>query len=65
MAASLCRGDPAPAHLLESTNWFPSASLKIAVVPQGSCFGSTANATPLDFIVLAVANTSSVQNVTA
>jgi hypothetical protein len=30
----------------ESTNWFPSASLKIAAVPQCSVFGGIANSTP-------------------
>ncbi len=35
-------------HLVldESTNWFPSASLKIAAVPQCSVFGGIANSTP-------------------
>jgi len=63
-AAVPTRADMAHSYLLESTNWFPSASLKIDDVPHGSFFGSTANSTPLDFSVLAVANTSSVQNVT-
>jgi hypothetical protein len=27
----------------DNTNWFPSASLKIAAVPQGSVFGGIAN----------------------
>ena len=49
-------------YLLESTNWFPSASLKMDDVPHASFFGSCANSTPLDFSVFAVANTSSVQN---
>ena len=35
-------------HLVldESTNWFPSASLKIAAVPQCSVFGGIGNSTP-------------------
>lgn len=35
-------------HLVldESTNWFPSASLKIAAVPQCSVFGGLENSTP-------------------
>ena len=35
-------------HLVldESTNWFPSASLKMAAVPQCSVFGGIANSTP-------------------
>ncbi len=37
-----------PSHFVldESTNWFPSASLKIAAVPQCSDFGGIANSTP-------------------
>ena len=37
-----------PAHLVfeDSTNWFPSASLKIAAVPQCSVLGGIANSTP-------------------
>jgi hypothetical protein len=38
--------------------------LKIDDVPHDSFFGSATNSTPFDFIVFAVANTSSVQNVT-
>jgi hypothetical protein len=49
-------------RLLESTNWLPSGSLKMAMVPQTSVFGSTRNSTPLDFSTLAVAKTSSHQN---
>ena len=30
----------------DSTNWFPSASLKIAAVPQCSDFGGIGNSTP-------------------
>ena len=30
----------------ERTNWFPSASLKIAAVPQCSVFGGIENSTP-------------------
>jgi hypothetical protein len=30
----------------DSTNWFPSASLKIAAVPQCSVFGGIENSTP-------------------
>jgi hypothetical protein len=30
----------------DSTNWFPSASLKIAAVPQCSVFGGIGNSTP-------------------
>ena len=35
-------------HLVldDSTNWFPSASLKIAAVPQCSVFGGIENSTP-------------------
>jgi hypothetical protein len=53
---------PDDRHLLESTNLFPSTSLKMADVPQLSFFGSFSNSTPLDFIVFAVAKTSSHQN---
>jgi hypothetical protein len=37
-----------PSHLVldESTNWFPSASLKIAALPQCSVFGGIENSTP-------------------
>jgi hypothetical protein len=37
-----------PCHLArdDSTNWFPSASLKIAAVPQCSVFGGIGNSTP-------------------
>jgi len=36
------------AHLVldDNTNWFPSASLKIAAVPQCSVFGGIGNSTP-------------------
>jgi hypothetical protein len=38
----------APHFVLDdSTNWFPSASLKIAAVPQCSIFGGIGNSTPL------------------
>jgi hypothetical protein len=30
----------------DNTNWFPSASLKIAAVPQCSVFGGIENSTP-------------------
>ena len=37
----------APHFVLDdSTNWFPSASLKIAAVPQCSVFGGIGNSTP-------------------
>jgi hypothetical protein len=37
-----------PCHLVldDSTNWFPSASLKMAAVPQCSVFGGIENSTP-------------------
>lgn len=49
-------------YRLESTNLLPSMSLKMAAVPQSSCFGSFSNSTPCDFRIFAVANTSSHQN---
>lgn len=37
-----------PVHLVfdDSTNWFPSASLKMAAVPQCSVVGGIENSTP-------------------
>jgi hypothetical protein len=48
-------------YLLERANWLPSGSLKTLEVPQDSVLGSTANWTPLDLRILAVAKTSSDQ----
>ena len=53
-----------PLHRLENTNWFPSGSLKIPIVPHDSFLGSADNSTPFDCITFAVAKTSSHQNVT-
>src|ERR1700758_3903245 len=51
-------------YLLENTNWFPSASLNITIVPHTSFLGSAASFTPRDFNASAVANTSSQRTVT-
>lgn len=45
-AVTLASDEPAHLVLDESTNWFPSASLKIAAVPQCSVLGGIENSTP-------------------
>lgn len=45
-AIKLASSEPAHLVLDESTNWFPSASLKIAAVPQCSVVGGIGNSTP-------------------
>src|ERR1700733_1800857 len=50
-------------YLLENTNSLPSGSLNFAIVPHTSFFGPAVNSTPLDWKSLAVAKTSSHQNV--
>jgi hypothetical protein len=45
-AVKLASSEPSHLVLDDSTNWFPSASLKIAAVPQCSVFGGIENSTP-------------------
>jgi hypothetical protein len=45
-AVKLASDEPSHLVLDESTNWFPSASLKIAAVPQCSVLGGIGNSTP-------------------
>lgn len=45
-AVKLASSETSHLVLDDSTNWFPSASLKIAAVPQCSVFGGIENSTP-------------------
>ena len=45
-AVKLASAEPSHLVLDERTNWFPSASLKMAAVPQCSVLGGIGNSTP-------------------